>query len=210
MAKYTTTIHDYLRNELIEQGYNEFFQDNRFTEGKAFITQLIKDDETLVPIMLNLIFEHFFFTDAKLDDFFKKTFLYDFYFHEIRFQTIEMFKLSLLAFMNEHKTYIEYIWENFADIISSGGSSTDSGKDESISKTRSATATQPQDNVNIDLNDDFMDYADTNDIQNSSNTYTKGTTTTHRNPKISDIYLVKEIYSNLFEDMEKRLFMAIY
>jgi len=213
MAKYTTSIHDYLRNELINNGYDEFFKNGRFTSD-AFITRLIKqdtvNDKEFLKVMKKCIFENFYFEFEDLDNFFKTTFLFNFFYHEIKFQTIELFKLQLLAFMYEKKQAIEFIYDNFEAIISNSNTDTTDGKTQIDNQNRTASTTTPQDEINLDVSNNNLNYADENTVALNQSINKNNSTSKKSNLKIEDIYSTLGLYRTIFNEMEERLFLQIF
>jgi hypothetical protein len=125
------------------------------------------------------IFNHFVFTDMKLFDSindvqFKRTFIHNFLNKSLRFETTDAWRNRLLGVFLETEDALNFIYTNKQKLLAGGSIvTTDSDalalnfRDDikaSRTKTNSLIATLPQNEINMNLANDTLDYADNNTI----------------------------------------------
>lgn len=215
MARFTTTLNDYINSELGRLGQNEFVDKEGnlvfFDEEFQFIQKILKYDDDVHNIVTNKIFKGYKLSNDSVDRYFKKAFISRFLDREIGRQTIEAFSSQLLYVTLTHQEYIETVFgseyqkyfeqhvdyntdtvgntieqstehgetkqtqntntkDNHSDESHTTHSDTSSTKGQSTSDDRSAEATLPQSEVNINVNNTELTYADTNNISKNKGT----------------------------------------
>lgn len=262
MAKYTTTIMDILKGELQKRGFNEFVNDGNLTfndKSYAFIQKILRFDEDVKEIVDDVIFQGFRFNDERIDRYFKQSFVTRFLDREINRQTVEAFGTQVLHYTIIREDYIFTVFgselykylENHVDFNSDeiqnqineetkDDTQNETYKDDTtsngtnVSDDREATTSLPQSEININVDNDVLDYADTNTISKNKtnsnddenrtgnrdttgNTKTNGTQDTTSNQKsLSKTYLLEnldKIYTmreRLYNDYDKKCFLQIW
>lgn len=191
----TVTLYEYIRAELIQEGFNEFVdtQGNLifFEDDAQFITKMFSYDADISKIV-NKLFHGMGLDESAFDTHFKKGFLYRFANRKINRQTIEAFKLQLLATFMANKTYINHVYADLNKFLAQTAES--EGKSQNINKetskqsaaqtskqtnnqtsnqtgdgsttvdNREASARLPQNNVQLDVASTVMNAADDNRI----------------------------------------------
>lgn len=111
----TMTLFNYIQSELIKEGFNEFIDDQGnlvfFDQDHQFMTKILNYDDDVSQIVDQLFHENKL-KDPDHDQNFKKTFLYRFINRKINRQTIESFKLELLATFLNNADYINRIYQD--------------------------------------------------------------------------------------------------
>lgn len=220
MARYTTTLNEYINSELAFMGQDEFVDKDGnlvfFDEEFQFIQKILKYDEDVHNIVTNKIFKGYKLSNDSVDRYFKKAFITRFLDREINRQTIEAFSSQLLYVTLTHQEYIETVFgseyqkyfeqhvdyntdtvgntieqstehgetkqtqntntkDTHSDQSNTTNSDTSSTKGQSTSDNRSAEATLPQSEVNINVNNTELSYADTNNISKNKDTSSSDT-----------------------------------
>lgn len=217
MSKYTTTLNEYINSELMRQGKNEFINNGHlsfFDDKYAFIQKILYYDDDVADIVTYQIFKGFQFTDKNVDKLFKQTFVTRFLDREISRQTIEAFASQVLSITIQHQEYIISVFselDKFANGESSGNENSNSDRT-TIDEHREAKSTLPQNEVNINVDHDELDFADENritkdkhtDNYNESSSYTRNT---YNPDNLEKIFDMKE---RLMDKFDKKCFMQIW
>lgn len=242
MAKYTTTIMDILKGELQKRGFNEFVNDGMLTyndKSYAFIQKVLRFDEDVKDIVDDIIFQGFRFNDDRIDRYFKQAFVTRFLDREINRQTVEAFGTQVLFFTITHEDTIYTVFgdelykylENHVDFNSDeiGNMISEDTSDRDMTghnttDNRELTSSLPQSQINLNVDNDMLDYGDDNTISknkndstNNESTKTNGTQDTTGNTKsLTKTYLLEnleKIYGmreRLINDYDKKCFLQIW
>lgn len=169
MSKHTTTLMDILRSELIKRGKNEFINDGRLTffdDKYAFIEKVAKFDDDVYDIVTKHFFGNRSYPDKTIDRNFKEAFTNRFMDRQIGRQTMEAFQSQVVSLFIQYSEYIYYTFGHLDDFIENKATS-ETHSDEQSTETsdyRGLEATLPQTEVNLNITDDDLNYADTNNI----------------------------------------------
>lgn len=221
MARWSITLHDYIRSEMQNRGYNEFIVNQKWDSTAGFMLGLLNEKEEYIPVMKEIIFNKFEFTTPVLDDWFKLTFLYSFFDYKIKFETIDVFKSHLYAYLYTNKRWIEEVWRNYNDIFS--GHSETTGDSNGTNKANNTNTLQdrylnadlPQDTPSMNLNSNVIKYPSSTQARLNKNVNVQDANTTNKsNTKsdklnISDIMTMKEIFPWIFRELDRKLFSQI-
>lgn len=193
MARFTTTLNEYLNGELDRMGRSEFVDTEGnlvfFNEDFQYIQKILRYDDDVHQLVTSKIFKGFQFDDIEVDKKFKKSFITHFLDREIGRQTIESFSAQVLYVTLTHEEYIKFTYSHlFEDYLTglntssshtennaqseSNAKSQDTNTNNSTTDNRDATATLPQSEVNINVDNTELSYADTNNIAKSKNNST--------------------------------------
>ena len=266
MSRYTTTLMEILQSELQNRGYNEFvnkghltFNDSEF----AFIQKILRFDDDVHNIVNRTFFKGFKFNDERIDRYFKEAFVTRFLDREINRQTVEAFASQVLyvtltredyiftVFGSEMQKYLEQHTENLSEDRGIGQeNSTEQGQskerqqqkthdnyeDNNTNDRREANSTLPQSEVNINVDNTVLDYADTNDISREKghaegtkdgtlDNINNGETDTKRNTQsentsnhealnktylIDNLKQIEDMREKIFEAYDKKCFLHIW
>lgn len=262
MSKHTTTLMEIIQSELQRNGHNEFYNAGQlsFNNDKyAFIQKVLRFDHDVKCIIDDIIFKGFKFNDERIDRYFKEAFTTRFLDREIGRQTVEAFASLLLYETIIREDYIFTVFgselykylENHVDFnsdeienqISEENQDNTSnetydentvGKGTSVSDDREATSTLPQSEMNMNVDNDVLTFADDNTITKNKTTTTNddGTTgqrdttgntkrngtqdTTGNQKSLQKTYLMEnleKLYTSrerIFNDFDKKCFLHIW
>jgi len=262
VSKHTTTLMEIIQSELQNNGFNEFVNNGKLTfnnEDYAFIQKVLRFDDDVKKIVDNTFFKGFKFNDERIDRYFKEGFTTRFLDREIGRQTVEAFASLVLyetiiredyiftVFGSELYKYLEnhvdfnvdeienQISEENTDEVSNETSNNNtSSNGKSVSDDREATSSLPQSEMNINVDNDVLTFADDNTISKNKttnedetdinserdttgNTKTNGTQDTTGNQKsLQKTYLMEnleKLYTTrerIFNDYDKKCFLHIW
>ena len=217
MSKYTTTIEEIIRSELNNRCFNEFFNNGQITalnKDYSFIQKMIKFDDDVKSIVDEMFFLNFKFDDETIDKKFKKMFVDRFLNREIKYQTVEAFASRLIYYVMAHEDYIRYVFTEIENYLTGKSTSQDnsSNHEKSTNEYRALTSTLPQTEVNMNVDNDHMDYADTNNISKTKDEK-DAEAESHNQSNSYDLNVLQEIYNMrnlIFMDIDKECFLQVW
>ena len=183
----TPTLYDLMLAELweLEKDKDIYRYDNlkNLESRTSEMTRLLMFDETVEEITTSTIFTGLTLTNGDRD--FKKLFIQHFLNREIKWQTLELFQSKIAAtFLMNQETLNFYYGEldrllkrasvndsqnngsNESESITTGNNTS---KTDNVSDNRSISASMPQDQYNIDVENHIAHNADSNDISKNKN-----------------------------------------
>lgn len=262
MSKHTTTLMEIIQSELQNVGFNEFVNDGNLTlynQYFQFIQKVLRFDDDVKKIVDDTFFKGFRFNDERIDRYFKQAFTTRFLDREINRQTVEAFASLVLYECIIREDYIYTVFgdelykylENHVDFNSDEiqNQINEETKDDtsnetydnnsktngsSVSDDREATSTLPQSEMNMNVDNDILTFADDNTItknkttnedetdnnsqrDTTGNSKTNGTQdTTGNQNSLQKTYLMEnleKLYSireRLINDFDKKCFLHIW
>lgn len=213
MSKTTTTIFELIKQEMINKGLNEFvnkvdgitqltFQSDKF----AFIKKINHYDEDVQAIVSTKLFGTFMFDNLDVDLKFKRAFVNRFMDREIGRQTVEAFSSQLVTMTLQNEVRITELFLNLAKYYE--GESTSSNAKNDLSGANTGEAQLPQDDVQMDLKADTMNYADTNRITRAFDKSDANTKSNSFNPDAFD--KLNQQMEKLFNDFDRKCFLQTW
>lgn len=215
----TTTLYDILDAKFNRMGYNNIRDPETgrmITHGNENSTpyQLARFSDVAYQAVNEEIFAGYVLQSVEADRYFKHLFIDRFLHRQIKFQTLDIFRAKATSLLASNDQYISELYDNFADLVRETGtsqskSSSNSGK---TNRERSADVDLPQDNTDLDLNDDTVEYANETHYRKGSeegNTTGNEETTTQR-VSIGNLKQMKDLFNELLDEMEPQLFMAFW
>ena len=217
MSKHTTTLMDILRSELIKRGENEFINDGRLTffdDKYAFIEKVAKFDDDVYDIVTKHFFGNRSYPDKTIDRNFKEAFTNRFMDRQIGRQTMEAFQTQVVTLFIQYSEYIYYTFGKLDDFIENKQTS-ETHSDEQSTETsdyRGLEATLPQTEINLDVTDDDLNYADANNINKRQDKGNREANSNSENrnfnpDNLEKIFLMKERIMNKFD---QKCFLQIW
>ena len=218
MSKTTTSLYYIICSEVSNLGYNEFISDNHnqltfFDNNRRIISQLcLYENERIIKACQNTIFYGLdFLTNNRKR--FEKEFINYFLQRNIKYQTYENSRNLLVSYCVRNLEMINSIYnaESFIlgkTITHNTGTSTS----ENVSRNNNLFADLPQNNTNINLNIEGMDYATNTTISKGKSTGT-GNTTSQSTSSIYNIDTLEKVYSfkqRMFDELDVLLFSQIF
>ncbi len=246
MSRYTTTLNEFLNGQLDMMGKSEYYIDDKFVfydEDYQYIQKILKYDDDVHQIVTKNIFKGFSFEDIKVDKNFKKSFITHFLDREIGRQTIESFASQVLYVTLTHEDYIKYVYSNLFDNYLTGLNTSvthnksnslneflEEANSKSVTETsdnnRNASTTLPQSEVNIDVDNTELNFADTNDISKSKSNgktvndsgresrdkvkQTSNTDTISNNYDIDLLNKAFDMKEKIFQVFDKKCFLHVW
>lgn len=147
------------------------------------MTRILKFDETVEEITTSTIFTGLYLDYGDSD--FKKLFIQHFLNREIKWQTLELFQSKIAATFLMNQDTLNFYYSELDRLLtrSNVNDSENTGRDESesvttgnntsktdnVSDNRSISASMPQDQYNIDVENHIAHNADSNDISKNKN-----------------------------------------
>ena len=200
------------------------------------MTRILKFDETVESITNDTIFTGLHLTNGDSD--FKKLFIQHFLNREIKWQTLELFQSKIAATFLMNQDTLNFYYSELDRLLkrASVNDSENTGHDESesittgnntsktdnVSDNRSISASMPQDQYNIDVENHIAHNADSNDISKNknvsetkadNNTSQKNTgqnnTTSQSVSNMYDVAYLREVKSyiqNVLDDFDTNCF----
>lgn len=214
-----------LRAELVKKGKNEFFNGNQYTGNNKeyrFIQKALRYDEDIAEIVDEVIFSGYTFPTPEVDIFLKKVFTNRFLNREIGRQTLEDFSSQVVYTSLIHEQEIEAIFHNFASALSNESKTVTDQLNESnsLSNTtnndRSANTSLPQNEVNLNLDKNELNFADNNTISKSSredstDTNNKGHSETSNTSYNADTFKkLQGLWDGYLDEYDKRCFLQTW
>lgn len=211
--KTTTRMFDIIKSELLNRGEDEFInkvnghtQLTPFNKNYMFTRRIIRYDTLVAQICNEEFFEGFTFENSDLDFYFKKMLINRFVNREIAFQTVELFSSHLVNFILQHEQYIINLYEHFDDFVS--GKTDSKGGTHDKSGYNNGYQDLPQDEVNLDLHANEMDYATTNTIQRAFDDKTNDSTNHAYNA--DTLLKLEDAWDKLFKKLDKACFLQVW
>ncbi len=225
----TATLYNYIRTELIKQGKNEYVTDAGdlvfFDESAQFMTKIFSYDAD-VSAIVNKLFMNFGLDDLTHDEHFKKGFLYRFINRQINRQTIEGFKLQLLATFQTHRRFVNSVYADMEKYILQEQDNTQVNNQVSDNRTtgdsftdnRSAFSNLPQNNVQLDVNSTVMTTASDNTVSRNKQVNTQAVTGTSdgttisssKGYKLDELLKSNGVEQRIYEEFDRACFMQVW
>lgn len=211
--KTTTRIFDIVKGELLRSGHNEFLNKEHgamkltFNSPKfAFISKMRRYDDDVAKIINSLIFYEYQFPNKEFDYWFKKTFINRFLNREIGFQTVELFSSHVIEYCLEHEEYLVMLYENFENFATA---KTISNSDVTgLNGYNNGYQDLPQDEVNLSLKSDTMNYATNNTINRGFDNHNSKGTNTSFSPE--NLKQLKGLYEDIFVELDNKCFLQVW
>lgn len=212
---------DLIKSELQKQGNSEFVKDGYlvfFDEDEQFIQKIMKYDEDVEKIVTDKFFKGFKFENEKTDHDFKKTFVNQFLDREIMFQTVEKFGSQVIRLTLQHEKYIETAYEKYQELLTQEQWHEDekNSKQDSTNTTdnRNLRSTLPQDEINMNVENTEMSYADENSIdkqhQKGKETGNEEGNSKDNQYNVETLKSLQDIFKNIFEIYDRYCFLHVW
>lgn len=218
MSKTTTSLYYIICSEAVNIGYDEFISDNRnqltfFDNNRRIMSQLCHyENESIIKACQNTIF---YGLDVLSDNRkrFEKEFINHFLQRNIKYQTFENSRNLLVSYCVRNLEMLNSIYNAESFILGktiTGNTSTSTNENES--RNNNLFSDLPQNNTNINLNVEGMDYATNTTISKGKSTGT-GNTTSQSTSSIYNIDTLEKVYTfkqRMFNELDVLLFSQIF
>lgn len=217
--KTTATLFNIIQSELIKSGKNEFFingeliTDNENTD-LFFIQKAMRLDTDVKAIVDKRFFLDYSFSNQQLDKFFKRMFINRFLNREINRQTIEAFATILVSIVLSHEQEIIHLYEDYEKMLQNKSNSNTNQQTDSnsTSDNRQITAELPQTDVNLDVRDYGINFADDNSISRTATTnHSESSSETNGSSYNPDVFLkLQNLWDSYLNEIDKKCFLQIW
>lgn len=225
----TTTLFNVIKSELINEGFNEFVDDDGklifFDQEQQFMTKMLTYDDDVSNIV-DRLFTGASLTNRENDEHFKKTFLMRFLNRQINFQTVESFRVALLStfLMNQH--YMNTVYTDLDNYITQSQINENTNKQTNEQRTdgsttadnRQAYAQLPQNNVQLDVDSTIMESANDNTIsrnkqinqQENTGETTGESRSENKSYQLNELLKASTIMENIFNEFDRKCFLQVW
>lgn len=216
VSNQTTTLYDLIHSELIQNGFNEFENDEGFTffnPENAFIKKVMKYDEDVERIVNEKFFQNEKLKDDESDKHFKKTFVNKFLNNSIQTQTIESFASKVVYTFLVNNDYIDNVYD--VNRFVSGESTSNATNEEennSSNENRNARSDLPQSQHTVNVDNTELDFANEFTLMKSKD---KGNNksqnnTTNKQYNVENLIKIKGLLEMVFIDFNKNCFKQVF
>ena len=225
----TITLYDYSKSELIQQGFDEFKDENGkiifMNEEYQFMTKILRYDEDVQKIV-DKLFTGVSLTIRENDEHFKRTFLVRFLNRQINFQTIDSFKVSLLSTFLINERFINTVYNDLDKYINQSQINENINKQtneqitdgSTTADNRQAYAQLPQNNVQLDVNSTIMESANDNTIsrnkqinqQENTGETTGESRSENTSYQLNELLKSSQIMENIFNEFDRKCFLQVW
>ena len=211
MSKVTTSLSDIMQSELIKDGFDEMvdkegnlvFYDDNF----SFIQKVLRFEPEVEKVVTSRLFGGLTFESELVDKIIKRLFIVRFFDREIAQQTLEAFSLQVQRVSLTYETYINESILNISKYVLGQSETTSSGDSENENNRRSLNADLPQDNINMSLQNDVLNFATTNDISKDLSKGKNNNETITNRYDINNLLKSKNILNNVMDEYDKKCFL---
>lgn len=210
--KTTTTLMEIMQSELINGGFNEFYNESLHTfffDKYSFIKKIMACDDDTYPIITKKFFNNYSF-DESFDREFKRTFINSFINRQPQKQTLEMFASDVVSLSLQLETYITQVYKNIDNYLQGLSNSSNNNSGSSLRDSRALNSDLPQDNINLNVDDTVLNYGNQNIItRDKESRDSKGTTQSTRY-SIDDIDKLYDMKMKIFREYDRKCFLQIW
>lgn len=208
--KTTSRLYDVIYGEL-ECHRAEIYRSNNqliFNQNNLMRKTLEYKD----PYFIKMLQETLFFGTSTINnrERFEREFLQRFINRVIKYQTADLFSTYLATFVSEYQELINYCYDNYDKLVLGQVDTVNNNNTTSTNKSNSIYSNLPQNQINMNLDIDTLDYADDNTITKSRGTNSGTARSTSSAYDIDALSKISALKEQIFKDMNSLLFSQIY
>ena len=164
------------------------------------------------PYFIKMLQETLFYGTSNINqrERFEREFLQRFINRVIKFQTVDLFSTYLASFISEYQELINYTYDKYDMLVTGQVETVSNNNSTSTNKTNSIYSNLPQNQINMNLDIDTLDYADDNTISKSRATNSGTDKSTSSAYDIDALNKISALKEQIFKDMDNLLFSQIY
>lgn len=209
-VKTTTRLYDIIYGEL-ERHRAEIYRSNNqiiFNQNNLMRKTLEYKD----PYFIKMLQETLFYGTSNINqrERFEREFLQRFINRVIKYQTFDLFSTYLASFISEYKELINYTYDKYDVLVTGQVDTVSNNNSTSTNKTNSIYSNLPQNQINMNLDIDTLDYADDNTITKSRGTNSGTDRSTSSAYDIEALSKISSLKEQIFKDMDSLLFSQFY
>lgn len=208
--KTTSRLYDIIYGEL-ERNRAEIYRSNNqliFNQNNLMRKTLEYKD----PYFIKMLQETLFFGTSTINnrERFEREFLQRFINRVIKYQTVDLFSTYLASFLSEYQELINYCYDNYDKLVLGQVDTVSNNNSTSTNKSNSIYTNLPQNQINMNLDIDTLDYADDNTITKSRGTNSGTDNSTSSAYDIEALSKISVLKEQIFKDIDSLLFSQIY
>ena len=209
-VKTTSRLYDIIYGEL-ETHRAEIYRNNNqiiFNQNNLMRKTLEYKD----PCFIKMLQETLFYGTSNINqrERFEREFLQRFINRTIKYQTVDLFSVYLATFVSEYQELINYTYDKYDMLVTGQVETVSNNNSTSTNKTNSIYSNLPQNQININLDIDTLDYADDNTISKSRATNSGTDSSTSSAYDIEALNKISALKEQIFKDMDNLLFSQLY
>ena len=166
-VKTTSRLYDIIYGELERHRAEIYRSNNQLIFNQANLMR--KTLEYKDPNFIRMLQETLFYGTSNINqrERFEREFLQRFINRVIKFQTVDLFITYLASFVSEYQELINYTYDKYDMLVMGQVDTVSNNNSTSTNKTNSIYSNLPQNQINMNLDIDTLDYADDNTISKS-------------------------------------------
>lgn len=209
-VKTTTRLYDVIFGEL-ERHRAEIYRSNNqiiFNQNNLMRKTLEYKDTYFIKMLQ----ENLFYGTSNINqrERFEREFLQRFINRVIKYQTVDLFSTYLASFVSEYKELINYTYDKYDMLVTAQVETVSNNNSTSTNKSNSIYSNLPQNQINMNLDIDTLDYADDNTISKTRATNSGTDRSTSSAYDIEALNKISALKEQIFKDIDNLLFSQIY
>ena len=209
-VKTTSRLYDIICGELDRHRVEIYRSNNQLIFNQANLMR--KTLEYKDPNFIRMLQETLFYGTSNINqrERFEREFLQRFINRVIKYQTVDLFSSYLASFVSEYQELINYTYDKYDMLVTGQVETVSNNNSTSTNKTNSIYSNLPQNQINMNLDIDTLDYADDNTISKSRATNSGTDRSTSSAYDIEALSKISALKEQIFKDMDNLLFSQIY
>lgn len=209
-VKTTTRLYDIIYGELDRHRVEIYRSNNQIIFNQSNLMR--KTLEYKDPNFIRMLQETLFYGTSNINqrERFEREFLQRFINRVIKFQTVDLFSTYLASFVSEYQELINYTYDKYDMLVTGQVETVSNNNSTSTNKSNSIYSNLPQNQINMNLDIDTLDYADDNTISKSRATNSGTDRSTSSAYDIEALNKISALKEQIFKDMDSLLFSQLY
>ena len=209
-VKTTSRLYDIIYGELDRHRVEIYRSNNQIIFNQTNLMR--KTLEYKDPNFIRMLQETLFYATSNINqrERFEREFLQRFINRVIKFQTVDLFSSYLASFVSENQELINYTYDKYDMLVTGQVETVTNNNSTSTNKSNSIYSNLPQNQINMNLDIDTLDYADDNTISKSRATNSGTDRSTSSAYDIEALSKISALKEQFFKDMDNLLFSQIY
>ena len=209
-VKTTSRLYDIIYGELDRHRVEIYRSNNQiiFNQTNLMRKTLEYKDHNFIRMLQETLF--YATSNINQRERFEREFLQRFINRVIKFQTVDLFSSYLASFVSENQELINYTYDKYDMLVTGQVETVTNNNSTSTNKSNSIYSNLPQNQINMNLDIDTLDYADDNTISKSRATNSGTDRSTSSAYDIEALSKISALKEQFFKDMDNLLFSQIY
>ena len=209
-VKTTSRLYDIIYGELERNRYEIYRSNNQiiFNKNNLMRKTLEYQDAKFIKILQDNLF--YGTSTINQRERFEREFLQRFINRVIKYQTADLFSSYLASFVSEYQELINYCYDKYDMLVTGQVDTVSNNNSTSTNKTNSIYSNLPQNQINMNLDIDTLDYADDNTITKTRGINSGTDKSTSSAYDIDALSKISDLKEQIFKDMDSLLFSQIY